>query len=174
MEVWALEAYGAAHILQEILTVKSDDTNGRVKTYESIVRGENISEPGIPEAFKVLLKELQALALDVKVLTESGDELIIREVEDEDDVDPMTSRKESLKDDDLEELDFNVDDDEDEDEEDFDVKSIFEEEGDDEDGFNIDESGDDEDFEDDEDDDAFDFSKLFETVEDDDSFGDDE
>ena len=78
------------------------------------------------------------------------------------------------EDEDLEELDFNVDDDEDEEDEEFDVKSIFEEEGDDEDGFNIDESGDDEDFEDDEDDDAFDFSKLFETVEDDDSFGDDE
>ncbi len=85
MEVWALEAYGAAHILQEILTVKSDDVVGRVKTYESIVRGENISEPGIPEAFKVLLKELQSLALDVKVLTEDDEELIIREFDDEDD-----------------------------------------------------------------------------------------
>ncbi len=88
MEVWALEAYGAAHILQEILTVKSDDIAGRVKTYESIVKGNNISEPGIPEAFKVLLKELQALALDVKVLTESGEELIIRELDDEDDAIP--------------------------------------------------------------------------------------
>ncbi len=84
MEVWALEAYGAAHILQEILTVKSDDIVGRVKTYESIVKGNNISEPGIPEAFKVLLKELQSLALDVKVLTENNEELIIREFEDED------------------------------------------------------------------------------------------
>ena len=75
MEIWALEAYGAAHILQEILTVKSDDIVGRVKTYESIVKGTNISEPGIPEAFKVLLKELQSLALDMKVLTENKEEL---------------------------------------------------------------------------------------------------
>ena len=90
MEVWALEAYGAAHILQEILTVKSDDIVGRVKTYESIVKGNNISEPGIPEAFKVLLKELQSLALDVKVLTESGEELIIRELDDDDDVIPVS------------------------------------------------------------------------------------
>ena len=166
MEVWALEAYGAAHILQEILTVKSDDIVGRVKTYESIVRGENISEPGIPEAFKVLLKELQALALDVKVLTESGDELIIREVEEEEDrVDTAASRRDAIKDEELEEIDFNVDDDEDEEDE-FDVKSIFEEEGDDEDGFNI--SGDeDEEFGDDEDD--FGFDKLF-----DDAFEDEE
>ena len=175
MEVWALEAYGAAHILQEILTVKSDDTNGRVKTYESIVRGENISEPGIPEAFKVLLKELRSLALDVKVLTESGDELIIREVEEEDNLDVTASRKSSLKEEELEEIDFTTDDEEDEEDE-FDVKSIFEDDGDDEDGLNITESDDDEDF-DDEDDDSFDFGKLFETVEDDgddDLFGDEE
>ncbi len=160
MEVWALEAYGAAHILQEILTVKSDDIVGRVKTYESIVRGENISEPGVPEAFKVLLKELQSLALDVKVLTESGDELIIREVEEEEDAaDSAASRRENLKDEELEEIDFNVDD-EDEEESEFDVKSIFEEEGDDEDGFNsLEEDGDD-DF-DDEDDDTLGFGKLF-------------
>ena len=94
MEVWALEAYGAAHILQEILTVKSDDIVGRVKTYESIVKGNNISEPGIPEAFKVLLKELQSLALDVKVLTESGEELIIRELDDEDDSIPSARQRE--------------------------------------------------------------------------------
>ena len=173
MEVWALEAYGAAHILQEILTVKSDDIVGRVKTYESIVRGENISEPGIPEAFKVLLKELQSLALDVKVLTESGDELVIREVEEEEDTaDTAASRREAIKDEELEEIDFNVDDDEDE-EGDFDVKSIFEEEGDDEDGFNIDQSDDDDDFGDD-DDDTFGFGKLFEDDEDDDSFGDED
>ena len=170
MEVWALEAYGAAHILQEILTVKSDDIVGRVKTYESIVRGENISEPGIPEAFKVLLKELQSLALDVKVLTESGDELVIREVEEEEDqADTAASRREALKDEELEEIDFNVDDDEDE-EGDFDVKSIFEEEGDDEDGFNITESDDDDDFDDE--DDTFGFGKLFEDDDDDDSFDD--
>ncbi len=80
MEIWALEAYGAAHILQEILTVKSDDVVGRVKTYESIVKGTNISEPGIPEAFKVLLKELQSLALDVRVLTKDKEELDIKEL----------------------------------------------------------------------------------------------
>ncbi len=79
MEVWALEAYGAAHILQEILTVKSDDVTGRVKTYEAIIKGENISEPGIPESFKVLLKELQSLALDVTVLDENGDEVKMTE-----------------------------------------------------------------------------------------------
>ena len=170
MEVWALEAYGAAHILQEILTVKSDDIVGRVKTYESIVRGENISEPGIPEAFKVLLKELQSLALDVKVLTESGDELVIREVEEEEDSrDSAASRREALKDEEFEELDFSVDDDDDEESE-FDVKSIFEEEGDDEDDFNISES-DDDGFEDEDDDDDFGFGKLFD---DDDSFDDEE
>ena len=88
MEVWALEAYGAANILQEILTVKSDDVVGRVKNYESIVKGNNISEPGIPESFKVLIKELQSLALDVKVLTEEHDEVSIRDfVEDEPDAD---------------------------------------------------------------------------------------
>ncbi len=94
MEVWALEAYGAAHILQEILTVKSDDIVGRVKTYESIVKGNNISEPGIPEAFKVLLKELQSLALDVKVLTESGEELVIRELDDDDESIPTARARE--------------------------------------------------------------------------------
>ncbi len=84
MEVWALEAYGAAHILQEILTVKSDDVVGRIKTYDSIVRGDDISEPGIPASFKVLLKELQSLALDMKVLTESGDEIPLKELENDD------------------------------------------------------------------------------------------
>ena len=79
MEVWALEAYGAAHILQEILTVKSDDVTGRVKTYEAIIKGDNISEPGIPESFKVLLKELQSLALDVTVLDENGNEIKMTE-----------------------------------------------------------------------------------------------
>ncbi len=84
MEVWALEAYGAAHTLQEILTVKSDDVVGRVKTYEAIVKGENIPEPGAPEAFKVLIKELQSLALDVKVMSEEKEEIVIREVIDDD------------------------------------------------------------------------------------------
>ena len=83
MEVWALEAYGAAYTLQEILTVKSDDTIGRVKTYEAIIKGKNIPEPGIPESFKVLLKELQALALDIRVLREDGSEVDISENIDE-------------------------------------------------------------------------------------------
>jgi DNA-directed RNA polymerase subunit beta len=83
MEVWALEAYGAAYTLQELLTVKSDDVVGRVKTYEAIVKGENVMEPGVPESFKVLIKELQSLALDVKVLTEQREEVEIRLPEDE-------------------------------------------------------------------------------------------
>ncbi len=161
MEVWALEAYGAAHILQEILTVKSDDVVGRVKTYESIVRGENISEPGIPEAFKVLLKELQSLALDVKVLTESGDELIIREFEEEEEsADLEASRKDNLSDESFEEIDFNEEDD---DEDEFDGEmSIFEE--DDEDDFTAD-SDDGVAFDDDEEDD---FGKLFDDEDDED------
>lgn len=85
MEVWALEAYGAAHTLQEILTVKSDDVNGRVKTYEAIVKGENIPEPGIPESFKVLVKELQSLALDIKIITSEQDEVEIVDTMDIDD-----------------------------------------------------------------------------------------
>ena len=84
MEVWALEAYGAAYSLQELLTVKSDDVVGRVKTYEAIVKGENVPEPGIPESFKVLIKELQSLALDVKVFTEEQDEIEIKESVDDD------------------------------------------------------------------------------------------
>ena len=82
MEVWALEAYGASYTLQEILTVKSDDVIGRVKTYEAIIKGENIPEPGIPESFKVLLKELQSLGLDVKVLDENHEEIDLRETVD--------------------------------------------------------------------------------------------
>ncbi len=84
MEVWALEAYGAAYTLQEILTVKSDDIVGRVKTYESIVKGDNVPEPGVPESFKVLVKELQSLALDIKVLDKDDNEIVLREsVDDE-------------------------------------------------------------------------------------------
>ena len=86
MEVWALEAYGAAYTLQEILTVKSDDVTGRVKTYEAIVKGANIPKPGVPESFKVLVKELQALCLDIRVLDEQGNEI---ELKDEDDEDEM-------------------------------------------------------------------------------------
>jgi len=82
MEVWALEAYGAAHILQEILTVKSDDVVGRVKTYEAIVKGENILEPGVPESFKVLVKELQSLGLAVEVLNEDEERIQFTDVLD--------------------------------------------------------------------------------------------
>jgi len=89
MEVWALEAYGAAYTLQEILTVKSDDITGRVKTYEAIVKGENIPTPGIPESFKVLIKELQSLALDVKVLDSDGNEVILKESLDDDEGDDL-------------------------------------------------------------------------------------
>jgi DNA-directed RNA polymerase subunit beta len=84
MEVWALEAYGAAYTLQEILTVKSDDVVGRVKTYEAIVKGENVPTPGIPESFKVLIKELQSLCLDVKVLDANGEEIDLRQSFDDD------------------------------------------------------------------------------------------
>ena len=132
MEVWALEAYGASHVLQEILTVKSDDTIGRVKTYEAIVKGENIPDPGIPESFKVLIKELQSLALDIKVLNEAREEIEIRELEDDIyatesefkeelvptlPADGMTEEEEAVVEDfDFEELDlgdedFNLDDD---------------------------------------------------------------
>ena len=90
MEVWALEAYGAAYTLQEILTVKSDDVVGRVKTYEAIIKGDNISEPGIPESFKVLLKELQSLALDVAVLDENGEEIQMTESVEEVNVEDMS------------------------------------------------------------------------------------
>jgi DNA-directed RNA polymerase subunit beta len=83
MEVWALEAYGSAYTLQEMLTIKSDDTVGRVKAYEAIVKGENIAEPSIPESFKVLLKEMQSLALDIDVLSEEGGEVEVREEDDE-------------------------------------------------------------------------------------------
>ncbi|WP_415782799.1 DNA-directed RNA polymerase subunit beta [Alicyclobacillus pomorum] len=85
MEVWALEAYGAAYTLQEILTVKSDDVVGRVKTYEAIVKGENVPEPGVPESFKVLIKELQSLGMDVKILSEDEQEIIMREIDEDED-----------------------------------------------------------------------------------------
>ena len=84
MEVWALEAYGAAYTLQEILTVKSDDTVGRVKTYEAIVKGQNVPKPGVPEAFKVLVKELQSLGLDLKVLNINNEEIDLKQSFDED------------------------------------------------------------------------------------------
>ena len=83
MEVWALEAYGAAYTLQEILTVKSDDIVGRVKTYESIVKGESVPQPGVPESFKVLIKELQSLCLDMRVLDEEGNEVTLKDSSEE-------------------------------------------------------------------------------------------
>ncbi len=95
MEVWALEAYGAAYTLQEILTVKSDDVTGRVKTYEAIVKGNNIPQPGIPESFKVLIKELQSLCLDVRVLDEEGNEIELKD-EDDDDYVPVDIREEMV------------------------------------------------------------------------------
>ena len=106
MEVWALEAYGAAYTLQEILTVKSDDVVGRVKTYEAIVKGENIPEPGIPESFKVLIKELQSLGLDIKLYNEQDEELEIKEHTEEgiDGVDERIDESE-LEDDNLNEVD---------------------------------------------------------------------
>ncbi len=98
MEVWALEAYGAAYTLQEILTVKSDDVVGRVKTYEAIVKGQNVPEPGIPESFKVLIKELQSLALDVKVLDKDENEIDLKQTFDDDDIDfvPVVAPEDDL------------------------------------------------------------------------------
>ena len=95
MEVWALEAYGAAYTLQEILTVKSDDVTGRVKTYEAIVKGNNIPQPGVPESFKVLIKELQSLCLDVRVLDENGAEIELKD-DDDDDYIPSDDVREEL------------------------------------------------------------------------------
>jgi len=97
MEVWALEAYGAAYTLQEILTVKSDDVVGRVKTYEAIVKGDNVPPAGVPESFKVLIKELQSLALDIKVLSDTRDEIFINE-DDDDDVVPIDVNLAGLED----------------------------------------------------------------------------
>ena len=101
MEVWALEAYGAANTLQEILTVKSDDIVGRVQTYEAIIKGQNIPTPGVPESFKVLLKELQSLCLDVKVLNENKEVIEIRDDDDDDDMGdtPMRPVREADRDD---------------------------------------------------------------------------
>lgn len=94
MEVWALEAYGASYTLQEILTVKSDDVVGRVKAYEAIVKGNNIPEPGVPESFKVLIKELQSIGLDIKVLSGDAKEIVIRDEEEDDDKSIKTKAEE--------------------------------------------------------------------------------
>jgi DNA-directed RNA polymerase subunit beta len=102
MEVWALEAYGAAYTLQEILTVKSDDVVGRVKTYEAIVKGENIPEPGVPESFKVLVKELQSLGMDVKVVDEETGEMEIRETDEDGEIRDLGVNIEGTEDEDRE------------------------------------------------------------------------
>ena len=106
MEVWALEAYGASHTLQEMLTVKSDDIVGRVKTYESIVKGVNIPEPGIPESFKVLMKELQSLCLDVKLIDEEGEEIKLRENSDEVKAQLVLNEEYAVEEEEEEEFDF--------------------------------------------------------------------
>ena len=137
MEVWALEAYGAANTLQEILTVKSDDVVGRVKTYEAIVNGENVPEPGVPESFKVLIKELQSLGLDIKVLSENNEEIVIGELTDDDDVRELgvniagyeDAPGGMLRDDDVDDFNFIDDDGEDDDD------SYEEDEHDEFDGF---------------------------------------
>ena len=135
MEVWALEAYGAAYTLQEILTVKSDDVVGRVKTYESIVKGENVPKSGIPESFKVLIKELQSLGLDVKVLDDDDNEVIIKEDLDDDDSDAKMVKyddyevidisdepvQETEKEDEIDEFDFNMPDDVEPDDSNFEI-----------------------------------------------------
>ena len=94
MEVWALEAYGAAYTLQEILTVKSDDITGRRRAYEAIIKGQNIPTPGVPESFKVLVKELQALALDVRVLDQNGEEIQLSTLCNDDEPSPYSNKAE--------------------------------------------------------------------------------
>ena len=135
MEVWALEAYGASYTLQEILTVKSDDVTGRVRTYEAIVKGHNVPKPGVPESFKVLMKELQSLCLDIQVLDKDGE---IIELKDDDD--EMTTFNLARMDAEREEQMYVADD------------AAFEESGyaiediDDSDDLSADEGGDDEEF----------------------------
>ena len=101
MEVWALEAYGAAHTLQEILTVKSDDITGRTKTYEAIIKGKDIPEPGIPESFRVLKHELQALAIDVKMLDENGREVSLEKSAEDEAVAPIIKEEIEVEDEDV-------------------------------------------------------------------------
>ena len=120
MEVWALEAYGAAHVLQEILTFKSDDVVGRVKAYEAIVKGENIPEPGIPESFKVLIKEMQSLGLDIKVLTDDDKEV---EIKDSSEITEAPRMYREYDEDDYEDDDFELD-------SDFDIDDDFEDDAD--------------------------------------------
>jgi len=142
MEVWALEAYGAAYTLQEILTVKSDDVVGRVKTYEAIVKGENIPEPGIPESFRVLVKELQSLGLDIKLYNQSDEnEVELKEEEDEDDGVSLNLISSAQETDDLgdgmliEDENGEIIDDEDEDSDEFYDNSFLEDDSLDEDSY---------------------------------------
>ncbi|MCH5348040.1 MAG: DNA-directed RNA polymerase subunit beta [Oscillospiraceae bacterium] len=141
MEVWALEAYGAAYTLQEILTVKSDDTMGRVKTYESIVKGQNVPKPGIPESFKVLVKELQSLCLNVKVLDGNDEEIDLKQTfEDDEDIIPQPVS-------DAEDMDSYL--------EDGDLDEGFSVEDYDDDDLGFDDEDDEDDFDDDDEDDGF-------------------
>ena len=110
MEVWALEAYGAAYTLQEILTVKSDDVTGRVKTYEAIVKGNNIPQPGVPESFKVLIKELQSLCLDIRVLDKDGNEIELKDDDDDDFIPDMKDELYSADDSEIEAEGFSIED----------------------------------------------------------------
>ena len=131
--MWALEAYGAAYTLQEILTVKSDDVTGRVKTYEAIVKGQNIPTPGVPESFKVLVKELQSLALDIRVLDRDGNEIELSKLDEEEDesLNPRFDELTDLRanDDELRgfDSDFDAEEDDDDDDEAFDDDSFDEE-----------------------------------------------
>ena len=110
MEVWALEAYGASYTLQEILTVKSDDVTGRVKTYEAIVKGNNIPQPGVPESFKVLVKELQSLCLDIRVLDRDGNEIELKDDDDDDFIPDMKDELYSADDSEIEAEGFSIED----------------------------------------------------------------
>ncbi|MDD6021671.1 MAG: DNA-directed RNA polymerase subunit beta [Acutalibacteraceae bacterium] len=164
MEVWALEAYGAAYTLQEILTVKSDDIVGRVKTYEAIARGNNVPKPGVPESFKVLIKELQSLALDVKVLDAQGEEIDLKQNFDEDISFGQVYRDKERKPE--EDIDMNEDDD---DSEDLSDEEIDKELGDILDDIDFEsDGGDDEDEDDDSDEDDFEafFNEMNPTVND--------
>ena len=110
MGVWALEAYGGAYTLQEILTVKSDDVTGRVKTYEAIVKGNNIPQPGVPESFKVLVKELQSLCLDIRVLDKDGNEIELKDDDDDDFIPDMKDELYSADDSEIEAEGFSIED----------------------------------------------------------------
>ncbi len=134
MEVWALEAYGAAYTLQEILTVKSDDISGRVATYEAIVKGKNVPHPGVPESFKVLVKELQSLCLDVRVLDKDMQEIELTDDDDDDNFVRFSNNDEQLSDEsyvmdtDIEDAGYLIDDDSDADDGIFDMSEEYEDE----------------------------------------------